>query len=128
MSHEPSLTPVPGKPPFFRQAAVLWAGGVIGTVAVVPYVTELLSEELEKAGTKTGLGTSALAAIFILQTAVLLGVAVSGGLWAARKVSLRAPVSEALVQRQPIGPGVMEFAILSTGGTPIPPVGSASRR
>lgn len=113
MSHEPSPTPVPGKPPFFRQAAVLWTAGVIGTVAVTPYLTELLSEEFAKAEVKTGLGLVALTGIFILQTAVLLGVTVGVGLWAARKVGLRAPVSEALVQHQPVGPVVKQFAILS---------------
>jgi membrane protease YdiL (CAAX protease family) len=80
---------------------------------MMPYAMELLSEQFEKARTKTGLGTPALVAISILQTAVLLGVAVSVGLWAARKSSLRAPVSEALVQRRPVGPVVKEFAILS---------------
>src|SRR5262245_61931239 len=113
MSHEPSLTPILEKPPFFQQAAVLWAGGVVGTVAVMPYAMELLSEQFEEARTKTGLGTPALVAISILQTAVLLGVTVCVGLWAARKLGLRAPVSEALVQRQPVGPVVKQFALLS---------------
>jgi hypothetical protein len=113
MSREPSLSPVPEKPPFFRQAAVLWAGGLIGTVAVVPYLLELTGEQFEKAATKTGLGMAALVGIFILQTGVLLAVAVSVGLWAARKLSLRAPVSEALVGGQPIRPVVREFAIWS---------------
>jgi membrane protease YdiL (CAAX protease family) len=113
MSHEPSLTPVPGKPPLFRQAAVLWAGGVIGTVALMPYAMELLSEQFAKAGTETGLGAPALAALSVLQTAVLLGVAVSVGLWAARKTGLSAPVSEALLRRQPIGPVVKGFALSS---------------
>ena len=113
MSHEPSSTPAPGKLPFFRQAAVLWAGGMIGTVALVPYLMELTGEQFERAATKTGLDASALVAISVLQTGVLLGVAVSVGLWAARKVSLRAPVSEALVRRQPIGLVVKGFASLS---------------
>jgi membrane protease YdiL (CAAX protease family) len=86
---------------------------MIGTVAVMPYAMELTSEQFEKAVTKTGLSAAALVAISILQTAVLLAVAVSVGLWAARKSSLRAPVSEALVRRQPIGPVVKEFAVLS---------------
>lgn len=113
MSHEPSPTPGPGKPPFFRQAAVLWTAGVIGTVAVTPYLTDLLGDEFAKAEAKTGLGTVALAAVFVLQTAVLLGVTVVVGLWAARKVGLRAPVSAALVRGQPVGPVVKQFAILS---------------
>jgi membrane protease YdiL (CAAX protease family) len=91
----------------------LWVAGVIGTVAVTPYLTDLLSEQFTKAEAETGLGLVALAAIFVLQTAVLLGVTVVVGLWAARKVGLRAPVSEALVQRQPVGPVVKQFAILS---------------
>ncbi len=86
---------------------------MIGTVAVMPYAMELLSEQFEEVGTKTGLGASALVGISLLQTGVLLAVAVSVGLWAARKVSLRAPVSEALVRRQPIGPVVKGFASLS---------------
>ena len=107
------MTPDPEKSPFFRQAAVLWAAGVLGTVAVTPYLTELLSEQFAKAEAETGLSLVVLAAIFVAQTAVLLGVAVVVGLWAARKVGLRAPVSEALVQRQPVGPVVKHFAIRS---------------
>jgi membrane protease YdiL (CAAX protease family) len=113
MTDKPSSTTAPGKPPFLRQAAVLGAGGVIGTVAVTPYLMELLHEQFEKSAAKTGLGMPAVAAIFVLQTAVSLGVAVSVGLWAARKVGLRAPVSEALVGRQPTGPVVKEVARLS---------------
>ena len=113
MSHEHPSTPVPGRPFFFRQAAVLWAGGMIGTVAVMPYALELTATDFEKAIKVTGLGAPALVALSMLQSAVLLGVVVGVGLWAARKSSLRAPVSEALVQHQPIGPIVKEFAILS---------------
>jgi hypothetical protein len=86
---------------------------MIGAVAVMPYLMELTGEQLEKAVAKKGLGASALVAILILRIAVSLVVAVWVGLWAARKLNLRAPVSEALVRRQPIGPVVKGFANLS---------------
>jgi hypothetical protein len=113
MSYDLSSTHVPPKPPFFRQAAVLWLGGLIGTVAVTPYLTELLADRFEKAAKQMGLHVSVLAAIFVLQTAVPLVVAVGVGLWAARKLGLRAPVSEAFVLHQPIGPVIKGFAVIS---------------
>jgi len=113
MSHEASSIPVPAKPPYFRQAALLWAGGMIGTVAVMPYVLELMADQFEKAVEETGLGRFALVAISLLQNGVLIAIAVFAGLWAARKLNLRAPISEAIVNRQPISPIAKEFLVLS---------------
>lgn len=81
MSHDSPRTPVPEKPPFFRQAIVLWAAGVLGTVALMPYAMDLLREQFEKAATKLGISTSAVAAIAVIQAAVYLAVAVGVGLW-----------------------------------------------
>lgn len=113
MSHEPSSIPVPGKPPYFRQAAVFWAGGMIGTVAVMPYVLELMADQFEKAVEESGLSRLALVAVSIVQSGVLIAITVLAGLWASRKLNLRAPISEALVNRQPVGSIAKESLLLS---------------
>jgi membrane protease YdiL (CAAX protease family) len=86
---------------------------MIGTVAVMPYVLELMADQFEKAVEESGLSRFALVAVSIVQSGVLIAIAVLAGLWASRKLNLRAPISEALVNRQPVGSIAKEFLLLS---------------
>ncbi len=99
--------------PFLKHAATLWIAGMVGAVAVMPYVMELMEDQFETAVAEAGLGKLSLIALSLVQSAVLLAIAVSVGLWAARKLDLRAPVTEALVKRQPIISVAKEFLALS---------------
>ena len=84
-----------GRRSFLRQAVILWAAGLVGAVAVFPFVLHMQSATLEKANAK-GLTVPVLVAALIIQNGVLLTIAVPVGLWAANRLSLRAPPSEAL--------------------------------
>jgi len=81
---------------FLSQACILWLAGALGGAAVLPYAFAMQRETMLHAAESSGLGLPGLAAIAWVQTAVLLAVTVPLGLAAARKLGLRAPVSEAL--------------------------------
>src|SRR6476661_4584301 len=82
---------------FLRQAFLLWIAGVIGMVAALPFYFHMNAALLGKAAAK-GVTTPLLAALLVLQLGVYLAVAVPVGLWAASRLGLRAPVSEALAK------------------------------
>ncbi len=83
-----------GRRSFLRQAVILWATGLVGAVAALPYFLLVEAAILEKAKAK-GL-TVPVVAGFLIENVVLLTIAVPVGLWAASRLSLRAPPSEAL--------------------------------
>jgi membrane protease YdiL (CAAX protease family) len=85
-----------------KHAALLWVMGVIGGVAVMPYALALQADMLRPLLEKQGLTLFKVGLIGVFQTAVLVLLAVPLGLWAARRVGWKAPVSEALLRRQPI--------------------------
>ncbi|WP_050432828.1 CPBP family intramembrane glutamic endopeptidase [Chondromyces crocatus] len=97
-----------GKSATVKQGVILWAGGALGGVAVLPYAFDLQRDALAKSSVAS-LGLPTLAAIAAGQTAVLMAIAVAVGLRAARSVGLRAPVSEALATRQPVRDVVHPF-------------------
>jgi membrane protease YdiL (CAAX protease family) len=84
-----------GRQPFLRQILILWAAGFIGVVAVLPLLLHSLAALLDKAVAK-GSSVPLFIGLTLLQSGVLLAIAVPVGLWAAYRVSLRAPLSEAL--------------------------------
>ncbi len=88
-----------GRPAFFKTAAVLWAGGLVGVIAVIPFSLSLQGDRLRETIAQTGLPSSALIAISIGQGALFLAVAVALGLWATRKIGLGAPLVEAVLER-----------------------------
>jgi hypothetical protein len=87
--------------PFWSIALVLWALALVGAVLVLPYIATLEHQALATAAAKSHLSVAGLLAISMVQSAVLLGVAVVVGLWAARKLDLRTPLISALVSRVP---------------------------
>ena len=88
--------------PFWPVALVLWGLALVGALLVLPYVTALEHQALAAAATKAHLSVAVLLALSMFQSAVLLGVAVFAGLWAARKLDLRVPLIAALVSRAPL--------------------------
>jgi membrane protease YdiL (CAAX protease family) len=80
---------------FLRQALILWTAGLIGVVAVLPMVVHLKPTILDQAAAK-GVSLPLLVGLTLLQNGLFLAVAVVVGLWAARRLSQRAPLSEAL--------------------------------
>jgi hypothetical protein len=85
--------------PFWSIAPVLWVLSLIGAVLVLPYVATLEHQALAAAAAKSHLSVAKLLTVSMVQSAVLLGVAVVAGLWAARKLDLRTPLIAALVSR-----------------------------
>lgn len=87
-----------------KQAALLWILGVLGGAAVLPYAFALQGELLRPYLQKSGLSLLQLGVIASAQTAAMLLVTVPIGLWAARRVGWKAPLTEALCRREPIAP------------------------
>jgi membrane protease YdiL (CAAX protease family) len=110
---------MPGRRTFLRQVVILWAAGLIGVVAVLPLVFHTNTAILEKASAK-GLTVPLVVALSVLQNAVLLAVTVPVGLWAASRLSLRAPLSEALATGGSLGEAAKPFlgtAVLAGAAT-----------
>ena len=83
--------------PFWKAAFVLWVAALCGVFLVLPYVTTLENKALAAAALRTHLKVRELIAISVVQTAVLLAIAVILGQWAARKLGLGTPLIEALL-------------------------------
>ena len=96
---------MPGRWAFLRQVVILWAAGLIGVVGALPLFFHINAAILEQAAAK-GVPEPLVAALFVLQLGVYLAIAVPTGLWVAYRLSLRAPLSEALA----IGGSLREVA------------------
>src|SRR3989344_5897773 len=92
----------PGQPAKWRLGGALWLLGMPGVVAVVWALLPPLkdNEALMPLPLWAGVLLSGL------QTAVLLALAVAGGVWLAPRVGLRAPVVSSWLVGQPIGPAL----------------------
>jgi len=82
---------------YWKMVGVLWLAGLLGTVAVLPYVLTLTRAKLEK----LPLSLPAVAAVQLLQMGVLLTLAAGLGLWLAGKVGARLPLLEAWLSKRP---------------------------
>jgi hypothetical protein len=69
--------------PFLKTALVLWVLALCGVFLVLPYVAALENKALAAAASRTHLEVRELLAIYVLQMAVLLVIAVTVGQWAA---------------------------------------------
>jgi hypothetical protein len=87
----------PANAPFWKAALVLWGLSLLGALLVLPYAVTLETKALAAAAARTHMPLSTLLLLSTLQTAVLLGVAVSAGLWAARKLCLSTPLIAAFL-------------------------------
>ena len=81
---------------------LIWALGAIGTLALVPYLLDLLGGPLGEQARKAGVSLSVIVAAQVVQSIVLLGVCSRIGIWAARRSGLTLPIFDALVARRPI--------------------------
>jgi membrane protease YdiL (CAAX protease family) len=97
---------------FVRTALVLWAGAVIGTACVLPYVLDLVPSLGRTAG-RAPLSTSTLVALSLVQSAVLMGVMTFSGLWAAGRLGMGAPVVDAWISGQPTPRDLGRMALVS---------------
>jgi hypothetical protein len=114
---DPQIRPPGG---FLKQALILWAGGVIGGVAVLPYAFHLQAKVIAETSEKSGLSLWGLGLISGIQTAVFLFLIVCAGLFFARRVGLTAPVSQALAEGRPAWPVLKRdarLAVLLGAGT-----------
>ncbi|HEY4943464.1 MAG TPA: CPBP family intramembrane glutamic endopeptidase [Rhizomicrobium sp.] len=90
--------------PFLKTVLVLWVLALCGMLLVLPYVATLESKALAAAAARTHFGVSKLLALSVVQSAVLLAVAVLAGLWAARKLGLGTPLIAAFLTGGPAPP------------------------
>jgi hypothetical protein len=81
---------------------LIWALGSIGTLALVPYLLDLLGGPLGEQARKAGVSLTVVVAAQVVQSIVLLGVCSRIGIWAARRSGLTFPIFDALVARRPI--------------------------
>jgi hypothetical protein len=82
---------------FWKTAFVLWILALCGVFLVLPYATTLENRALAATAARTHLKVWELLAISVVQTAILLAIAVILGQWAARKLRLGTPLIAALL-------------------------------
>jgi membrane protease YdiL (CAAX protease family) len=78
----------------WREFLILWAAGVLGVIAVLPYTLTLQAPLIEKMP-PLPVPLAAVIAVQIIQNAVLVAIAVGLGLLLATRVGLDAPLLEA---------------------------------
>ena|SRR2546426_3862832 len=82
-----------------REFIVLFLAGLAGAAALLPYQLALLT-------LPPGVPLSVVVAAGLVQSAILIAIAVAAGLWFARRAGLGAPVIEAVLRGEPVGPNV----------------------
>jgi hypothetical protein len=97
---------------FLKTALVLWILALCGALLVLPYVAALENEALAAATARTHFKMRELLTISVVQTAVLLAIAVIMGQWAAQKIGLGTPLIKALLTRNRV-PEEMLSTLLS---------------
>ena len=85
--------------------------GVVGGVAVLPYVFALQADKLARVVETKGGSLVVLGLASAAQSTVLVVVAVVAGLWAARRVGLQAPVTAAVARGEPVWPVLRPFLV-----------------
>ncbi len=75
--------------------------GLCGAVLILPYIAALTPRVFETAASRTHLAVWQVLALSVVQSAVLLAVAVVSGLWTARKLGLGTPLLSACFSGPP---------------------------
>jgi membrane protease YdiL (CAAX protease family) len=88
--------------PFVRTALAFWLLGIIGGIAILPFVQSLEGGVIAAAANQAHISLTTLLAAQMVQMAVLVLIAAFVGLWAARKVGLITPLVSALVSGRPL--------------------------
>jgi len=81
---------------------IVWGLGVVGALAILPYLIDMLGEPIRQAAARSGMSFAAVLAAQTAQGIVLLGICSRIGIWAARKCDLRLPIFDALASGQPV--------------------------
>ena len=89
------------KPFNWREFLILWAAGVGGVIAILPYALTVQAPLLEEMP-PLPIPLAALIAIQVVQNAVLVAIAVGLGLLLAGRVGLGAPLLEACLAGEPV--------------------------
>jgi len=84
-----------------KTALALWGLGLCGAVLILPYIAALTPRVFETAASRTHLAVWQILTLSVVQSAVLIAVAVLSGLWAARKVGLGTPLLTAYFSGSP---------------------------
>jgi len=105
---------------FWKQAATLWLGGFFAFFCMLPYLWALKREDLMAAVESSGMTLPVIVLLAALQNGVMMALFVSTGLAAARRLGLRAPLSEALVTRTSLRSELLRWwmpaTVLGLGG------------
>ena len=76
--------------------------GALSTVAIIPYIVDLLGPSMHAAAEKAGVSFNALLAIQVVQGIVLIAICSRLGLWAARRTGFELPIFDAIASHAPI--------------------------
>ncbi|MGE3855596.1 MAG: CPBP family glutamic-type intramembrane protease [Dehalococcoidia bacterium] len=91
-----------------REALILIAGGVLGSVLVFPYI-------LATTTLPAGISRETFIGAQLAQNVILVSVAVIVGLWCARRVGLGAPILEGWLRGEPVGARLRSVLPLAVG-------------
>lgn len=81
---------------------ILWLASSLSAVAILPYVTALAPGVLAGAAQEMQISVSTVIVISLVQSCILLGIATFTGLWAAKRLSLGAPLIDAVLNKRPL--------------------------
>ena len=90
---------------------ILWVAGVLGTIAVLPYILELQSSALNTL--QLPLPLLVMIVIQMVQNAILLAILIFGGMFFASRVGLGAPILESATRGEAVGDKVRAILPLS---------------
>lgn len=94
---------------FWTEFAILFAAALIGDLAVLPYVLQLVRAASRRTGKPLKMSVPKLLIIAFLQTAILLGIAIVVGLLTAHSIGLGAPYLEAALAGNAVGPAFLQI-------------------
>jgi len=81
---------------------LIWGLASAATIALIPYLIDLLGEPMRQAAQKAGVSLTTLLVAQVAQGITLLGISGRIGIWAARRVGLSFPIFDAIIARERI--------------------------
>jgi hypothetical protein len=76
--------------------------GALSTLAIIPYIVDLLGASMHAAAERAGVSFKALVVIQVVQGIVVIAICSRIGLWAARRAGFVLPILDAIALRAPI--------------------------
>lgn len=90
--------------------------GALATVAIVPYIVDLLGQSMHEMAEKAGVSFTTLVVGQVVQGIVVIAICGRVGIWAARRVGFSLPIFDAIASRAPIPwDGRAAFAVVVAG-------------